>query len=213
MFETDRRIRHYLCNSKALPYRRTVTPNKAMLTGKELGEALRIAIERKSALKESRGEGRLFKKDVALHFEVKPPSITDWIDHGRIGKQHLNKLVAYFSDVVGPHHWGIDVGARFTAVLPESEAGTYTSANVAREGKESTVLTRSARLADQIVSATKTGLLDERGIALLEKDLRRYVGAIQAPQEHDASGTLSDLSEPEGKAHHGRRARGRKGAG
>ena len=68
-----------------------------MLTGKELGAAIARAIELKGVPKTA----------VADHFGIRGPSIYDWIKHGRIGKQHLNELVAYFSDVVGPEHWGI----------------------------------------------------------------------------------------------------------
>lgn len=208
MVTTERRIRHYLLNSKALPYRSASKPNKAMLTGKELGDALRIAIERKSSLMEGRGEGRLLKKDIAAHFGVKPPSLQDWINFGRIGKQHLNELVAYFSDVVGPEHWGIERPG-FTAARWKSEGGVFTTANASSEVKESSVLHLSEQLAEQIVAATRTGLLDERGILLLEQNLRRYVAAAQSPREHDSAGKLS--AERRGEVKHerpsGRRAR------
>lgn len=68
-----------------------------MLTGKELGAAIDRAIQLK----------KVPKTAVAAHFGIRGPSIYDWIKHGRIGKQHLDELVAYFSDVVGPEHWGI----------------------------------------------------------------------------------------------------------
>ena len=68
-----------------------------MLTGTALGKALAEAIRLKGVSKAA----------VARHFGIKGPSIYDWINHGRIGKQHLTELVAYFSDVVGPEHWGM----------------------------------------------------------------------------------------------------------
>jgi hypothetical protein len=209
---TEGRIRHYLINSKALPYWRVRGPNKAMLTGPELGAALRAAISKKAALYESQGHGRLTKKNVAEAFGVKPPSLQDWMNFGRIGKQHLNTLVEYFSDVVGPEHWGIG-SAGFTAPGSHSEDGAYTNANVHEEVKQSPLMLRSVRLADQLVAATRTGLLDERGIAQLENDLRRYVGAAQSPQEHDEAGTFTGLAEPQRKSNHGRRTHGRKRAG
>lgn len=46
--------------------------------------------------------------EVARAFGVKGPSVYDWLKHGRIGKQHINQLVAYFADVVPPSHWGIE---------------------------------------------------------------------------------------------------------
>ena len=44
---------------------------------------------------------------VAGEFEIKQPSVSEWIKYGRIGKRHLTHLVEYFSDVVGPDHWGL----------------------------------------------------------------------------------------------------------
>lgn len=79
-----------------------------MLTGHELGNALAQAIKRKG----------VSKTEVAVHFGVKPPSVHDWIKHGRIGKQHLTELLHYFSDVVGPVHWGLD--ANITTTPPNS---------------------------------------------------------------------------------------------
>lgn len=72
-----------------------------MLTGKPLGDAVAEAIRLKGVSKAA----------VARHFGIKGPSIYDWINHGRIGKQHLMELVAYFSDVVGPEHWGMPAQA------------------------------------------------------------------------------------------------------
>lgn len=73
-----------------------------MLTGKELGAAIREAIRLK---KES---GKIYgTKDVANHFGIRTPSIYDWMKKGSIGKEKLQRLFDYFSDVVGPEHWGI----------------------------------------------------------------------------------------------------------
>ncbi len=71
-----------------------------MLTGEKLGEALAAAIKMKG----------VSKADVARHFGVKPPSVQGWIKHGRISKSHIEKLLTYFSDVVGPEYWGISSG-------------------------------------------------------------------------------------------------------
>lgn len=73
-----------------------------MLNGKELGKAIAKAIELKIA------SGAISSKaDVARHFNVKPPSIHGWIDKGVISKSRLPELWRYFSDVVGPEHWGL----------------------------------------------------------------------------------------------------------
>ena len=73
-----------------------------MLTGKELGQAIKEAIR----LKIESGSVR-YKKDIAMHFNVKPPSIHDWVNNGTIDKGKLELLWGYFSDVVGPDHWGL----------------------------------------------------------------------------------------------------------
>lgn len=72
-----------------------------MYTGERLGAAIREAIERKG----------VSKVTVATHFGVKPPSIQDWMNRGTISKDKLPALWAYFSDVVGPSHWGMPDGA------------------------------------------------------------------------------------------------------
>ncbi len=73
-----------------------------MLTGKELGDALADAIRKKG----------VSKAEVARHFGVTPPSVQDWIKYGRISKIHLQTLLTYFSDVVGPEHWGFNPSTR-----------------------------------------------------------------------------------------------------
>ncbi|EGY53117.1 LexA family protein [Neisseria shayeganii] len=75
-----------------------------MLTGKELGDAIAKAIELK----------KVKKADVATEFGVKAPSVSGWIKTGRISKEHLDKLVTYFSDVVGPEHFGINFDVNVT---------------------------------------------------------------------------------------------------
>lgn len=70
---------------------------KAMIRDKELGDAIRQAIILKGVT----------KKSVADYFGVKPPSVQDWIARGTISKEKLPSLWEYFSDVVGPEHWGL----------------------------------------------------------------------------------------------------------
>jgi hypothetical protein len=71
-----------------------------MLTGKDLGAAIAAAIRLKG----------VSQADVAREFHVKAPSISDWINRGTIRKDRLEQLFAYFSDVVGPEHWGMRGG-------------------------------------------------------------------------------------------------------
>lgn len=68
-----------------------------MLTGEQLGAAIESAIKKKAVT----------KKALADFFDVKPPSIQDWIKRGTISKEKLPKLWAFFADVVGPEHWGL----------------------------------------------------------------------------------------------------------
>ena len=82
-----------------------------MLNGKKLGKAIETAIN----LKIQSGAIRS-KADVATHFGVKTPSIYDWINRGTISKNKLIDLWDYFSDVVGPEHWGM-----CSALIPKTK--------------------------------------------------------------------------------------------
>lgn len=73
-----------------------------MLTGIELGKAIRRAVELKIATRAVRSQAA-----IAQHFEVKPPSLSDWMKKGSIAKDKLPELWRYFSDVAGPEHWGM----------------------------------------------------------------------------------------------------------
>lgn len=68
-----------------------------MLTGKELGDALKSAMAEKGVK----------QADVAAAFGIRQPSVSEWLSTGRIGKKHIPKLIEYFSDAVGPDHWGL----------------------------------------------------------------------------------------------------------
>lgn len=208
MVTTEQRIRHYLLSGKALPYPGSCVPNKAMLTGKELGDALKVAIEKK----------RVTKKAVADHFGVKPPSVQDWIKFGRIGKQHLNELVDFFADVVPPEHWGMrgidvvftDGEGRLTAVQAKSRYGASPNDLGVSPSATLSVIEMSERIATQIVTLTRAGLLEKNAIEELERVMLRFVAAARPTTENDAAGRLSDLDAPERNAQHGRRGHGRK---
>ncbi|MBF0690619.1 hypothetical protein IR150_03750 [Providencia alcalifaciens] len=73
-----------------------------MLNGKDLGRAIEQAIEKKLISGSVKS-----KTEIARHFNVKLPSIYDWIKKGSISKDKLPELWSYFSDVVGPEHWGL----------------------------------------------------------------------------------------------------------
>lgn len=69
-----------------------------MYTGEKLGDAIRRAMQLKDVT----------QSQVAEKFGVKQPSVAGWIKNGRIGKQHIDDLIEYFSDVVPPSHFGIE---------------------------------------------------------------------------------------------------------
>lgn len=69
-----------------------------MYSGEKLGEAIKTALKKKGAK----------QADLARFFGVKPQSVSGWLKHGRVAKEHLDKLISYFSDVVPPSHFGIE---------------------------------------------------------------------------------------------------------
>lgn len=94
-----------------------------MLTGPELGAAIEAARIAKG----------VSKKQLADDFSVKPPSVQGWVKNGRIDKSKLMDVIAYFSDVVGPSHWGMRPGFTYESlseglgnglVVEEAEAGS-----------------------------------------------------------------------------------------
>lgn len=78
-----------------------------MLTGKELGTAIETALKRKG----------VSKAQMARDFGVKPPSVSGWVENGRIAKERLPDLFQYFEDVVPPEHWGIKKDSTADMVL------------------------------------------------------------------------------------------------
>lgn len=73
-----------------------------MLTGEKLGAAIEHARKMKGVTKSA----------FANAMGVKPASVQDWVKYGRIAKERISDLVEYFSDVVGPEHWGLDFVAQ-----------------------------------------------------------------------------------------------------
>jgi predicted XRE-type DNA-binding protein len=83
---------------------------KDMLEKERLGEALRAAM----ALK------KVTQQRVADEFGVRQSSVAEWVKFGRIRKKHIPHLVEFFSDVVGPEHWGLPASWSAQAHDPES---------------------------------------------------------------------------------------------
>ncbi|EXF45240.1 Cro/CI family transcriptional regulator [Pseudomonas sp. BAY1663] len=68
-----------------------------MLTGPELGAAIEAARIKKNVPKNA----------LAKVFGISAPSVNGWVATGRIDKSKLIEVIRYFSDVVGPEHWGL----------------------------------------------------------------------------------------------------------
>lgn len=87
-----------------------------MYTGEKLGEAIKKAMKLKDVT----------QLEVAEKFGVKQPSVAGWVKNGRIGKQHLDDLIEYFSDVVPPSHFGIESMVAAGTPLPyRTDEGQY----------------------------------------------------------------------------------------
>lgn len=71
-----------------------------MLTKTELGQAIGRAIQ----LKIEKGFVKS-KAEIARHFQIKPPSLVDWVKRGSISKEKWIQMITYFSDVVPLSHW------------------------------------------------------------------------------------------------------------
>ncbi len=94
-----------------------------MLTGTDLGTAIDAARLAKN----------MTKKDLADHFKVSAPSVQGWIRTGRIEKARLIEVIDFFSDVVGPEHWGLSKRSAGNLAIDPAEldqvsepAGSYT---------------------------------------------------------------------------------------
>lgn len=73
-----------------------------MLKGRDFGAAIGVAIQKKIDARAVKS-----KADIARHFGMKPPSLSDWVKKGSVAKDKLPELWRYFSDVVGAEHWGM----------------------------------------------------------------------------------------------------------
>lgn len=152
-------IRHCLTDGKSLPTLGAAGLNHQMLTGIELGAAIESARRAKDVT----------KKKLAEVFGVKPPSIQGWVTTGRIDKSKLMELMAYFSDVVGPEHWGLS-----------SKVSDYLS-GVALAGEDSEVKSKESN----VISADfSRGRARDGEIDIPQYDIRAAMGHGQAPADY-----------------------------
>lgn len=170
-----------------------------MLTGPELGAAI-------DAARIAKG---VSKKQLADDFQVKPPSVQGWVKNGRIDKSKLMDVIAYFSDVVGPEHWGLrpgfsyesiqDVTSETVAEPAPTSAADMVRAMLAKQGKN---LSDSARA--QLIAAaeatdegnvitvdfSRPGLVGDE-VRIAHYDIRAAMGGGQIP--HDYPEMLKDI--------------------
>lgn len=125
-----------------------------MLTGKELGAAIEAARRKK----------RITKKALADLFEVSPPAVQDWVTRGTIDKAKLPKLWDFFSDVVGPEHWGMGVHER-PSMLGLEQALTDWRLQAS---------TRSAQVIDQLTLLARKNELRDEDWQLIEQIAARF---------------------------------------
>lgn len=170
-----------------------------MLTGPELGAAIEAARIAKG----------VSKKQLADDFQVKPPSVQGWVKNGRIDKSKLMDVIAYFSDVVGPEHWGLRPGFSYESIQdvtsePAAEPAPTSAADMVRAmlAKQGKNLSDSARA--QLIAAaeatdegnvitvdfTRPGLVGDE-VRIAHYDIRAAMGGGQIP--HDYPEMLKDI--------------------
>ncbi|NQD58378.1 S24 family peptidase [Pseudomonas sp. CM25] len=170
-----------------------------MLTGPELGAAI-------DAARIAKG---VSKKQLADDFQVKPPSVQGWVKNGRIDKSKLMDVIAYFSDVVGPEHWGLRPGFSYESIQdvtsePVAEPAPTSAADMVRAmlAKQGKNLSDSARA--QLIAAaeatdegnvitvdfTRPGLVGDE-VRIAHYDIRAAMGGGQLP--HDYPEMLKDI--------------------
>ena len=142
-----------------------------MLTGPELGAAIEAARIAKG----------VSKKTLADDFSVKPPSIQGWVKNGRIDKSKLMDVIAYFSDVVGPEHWGLRPGFSYENLGATNEDAAIQHSNDGR------LMVSSA--ADMVRQ-----MLETRGKSLSEDARSRLLAA--AEQSDSGNVIHVDFSRP-----------------
>jgi hypothetical protein len=155
-----------------------------MHTGEKLGEAIKIAVQKKIA-----SGGAKSKVEIARHFRIQPPSMYDWFNRGSIDKGKLQELFRYFSDVVTPDHWGITKEDEIFWNLnePKSVHDVADNTRLADTQEKQRLLQIIRDTDNQNLSDRKIDLLKE--ILILDdnkiRQLKKFVFAINQPEEND----------------------------
>jgi predicted XRE-type DNA-binding protein len=166
--------------------------SEAMLTGEELGSAIREAIKLK---------GVKFV-EVARQFGVSPPSVQDWMRRGTISKDKLPMLWSYFSDVAGPEHWGLVDYPTTSNVLTDSERALVDDFRLLTDDDQqelaSEIARRAAKLRTYLQRMSKAPSIAEKVTPIAETltaDNNRTPGN-QAGQSALERTSLSSLVNP-----------------
>ncbi|MCF7545294.1 S24 family peptidase [Pseudomonas petrae] len=149
-----------------------------MLTGPDLGAAIEAARIAKG----------VSKKKLADDFSVKPPSIQGWVNNGRIDKSKLMDVIAYFSDVVGPEHWGLRPGFSYSSVAEDI------SERPANEVRENAPTSSAADKVREMLAGKSLGEDRlKRILAIAEgDDLDGTVGVLVNDAYHPSKGKAGD---------------------
>lgn len=165
-----------------------------MLTGLELGRAIEAARLKKG----------ITKKALAETFRVAAPSVQGWVATGRIDKSKLIDVIRFFSDVVGPEHWGLDDSDLIFLHYPASEPEPETSADVVlrmleKHGKNLPPEARQ-KIADAVADSqqppsaggsnvihgdfSRSTVVKGDTIVIAQYDVRAAMGAGQVPADY-----------------------------
>lgn len=136
-----------------------------MLTGPDLGAAIEAARLAKG----------VSKKKLADEFLVKQPSIQGWVKTGRIDKSKLMDLIAYFSDVVGPEHWGLRAGFSYEnfsdealeAAPIEAESSAFDDLLDQLKNAKKKASPKSQAVISRMIGLAERGEIDDRAWTLI----------------------------------------------
>ncbi|MBN9411359.1 MAG: hypothetical protein J0H69_19615 [Burkholderiales bacterium] len=104
--------------SKALPFKGTFGESKAMpkpLKVIDTSHPLGAKINEVMAAKDMAGDYAA----LARTFDVKPPSVRDWVEHGRLGKERYPRLVEWSGRSLD---WWFDVPANYVTLSASASA-------------------------------------------------------------------------------------------
>lgn len=159
-----------------------------LLVGAELGAAIEAARIKKG----------ITKKDLAAAFGIAPPSVQGWVSTGRIDKAKLIEVIRFFSDVVGPEHWGLskDDGALLQVATSSADIQPPSASDMVRAmlaTKAGKALSKEARerllgaAEEQPVTTLPPAANDQAGsgeILIPQYDIRASMGHGQVAPDY-----------------------------